>query len=161
MATHLLILGDYEGLRWVLENERMAFPAARRSQLTGVRPNDTFLLYTTRGCFHNPTRDRGRVIGVARVKSQIATLEDPIVINHREFGLSCDISIDFVLPRGDGVILADLVEELAVFPKPHAWSAALRRPLLTLPASDARRLTSGLARAHRAQPADALRIASY
>ena len=54
MAVHLLILGERDGLRWVLENERMAFPAHRRAQLSHVRPSEDLLLYTTRGCF--PTR---------------------------------------------------------------------------------------------------------
>ena len=161
VATHLLILGDRAGLGWVLENERMAFPSNRQTQLAHVRPDDTFLLYTTRGCFHNPTRDRGRVIGTARVTSSVGPLDDPVVINDREFGLGCDISVEFVLPRGEGIVLADLVEKLVVFPKPHAWSAALRRPLLTLPGSDARLLTDALGEFRRGQTAPAAAVASY
>jgi hypothetical protein len=34
------------------------------------------------------------------------------------------------------VILSELVPELVVFPNSNAWSALLRRPLLTLPQPD-------------------------
>lgn len=102
MAVHLLILGERDGLRWVLENERMAFPAHRRTQLAHVRPGDDLLLYTTRGCFHNPTRDRGRIIGRARVKSAVEILGEPVTIGDREYAIGCDLSLLQLLPFGEG-----------------------------------------------------------
>ena len=52
---------------WVLENERMAFPAHRRTQLSHVRPSEDLLLYTTRGCFPTRRATADGIIGRARV----------------------------------------------------------------------------------------------
>jgi hypothetical protein len=64
VAAHLLILGDRDALRWVLRNERMAFEAHRRKDVTRLAVGDTLFVYTMRGCFHNPTRDRAVSSGV-------------------------------------------------------------------------------------------------
>ncbi|HKF79950.1 MAG TPA: hypothetical protein VKB17_03920, partial [Thermoleophilaceae bacterium] len=66
-ATYLLILGEREALAWVLREQRMAFSARRARSASALTLGDRLLLYTTRGCFHNPTRDRGRVIGAGEV----------------------------------------------------------------------------------------------
>lgn len=136
MSVHLLILGERAGVAWVLTHEQMAFARHRRAEAGQVSVGDRFLLYTTRGCFHNPTRDRGRVIGHAYVTSSVTPLGEPVTIAGRDFELSCSIRVDQLLPRGEGVILSELVPELAVFPNPNAWSARLRRPVLTLPQPD-------------------------
>lgn len=59
-ATHLLIISANEPRAWVLENQRMAFPAGRRRESLSLRKGVEVLLYTTRGCFSNPSRDLGR-----------------------------------------------------------------------------------------------------
>jgi hypothetical protein len=136
VPVHLLILGERAGLAWVLTREQMAFAQHRRAEAGQVSVGDEFLLYTTRACFHNPTRDRGRVIGRAHVESSVTPLEKTVTIGGRDFELSCSIRLDQLLPRGEGVILSELVSELVVFPNPNAWSALLRRPVLTLPQPD-------------------------
>ncbi len=78
-ATHLLIINAHEPLAWVLENQRMAFPTGRTQQSFSLRKGDEILLYTTRGCFGNPTRDLGRVIGLAIIISKVRTLDTPVV----------------------------------------------------------------------------------
>ena len=50
MASYLLILGNHEGLRWVLANRRMAF-RRRAAAVPGLILGDGLLVYTTRGCF--------------------------------------------------------------------------------------------------------------
>ena len=59
MATYLLVIGDREALGWILAEQRMAFSSMSRPHVRALSPGDTLLLYTTRGCFKNPTRDRG------------------------------------------------------------------------------------------------------
>jgi hypothetical protein len=52
-------------------------------------------------------------------------------------------------PRHEGVVLANLVPRLVAFPIKSAWSARMRRPLLTLPPKDAaliERKLAGIAR---------------
>ena len=137
MAAHLLILGDRDALRWVLRNERMAFEVHRKNAVNRLAVGDTLFIYTTRGCFHNPTRDRGRVIGRAVVTSPVEPLEESVVVMDREFGLGCAFDLVALAPRHEGVVLADLVPKLDAFPIKSAWSTRMRRPLLTLPPKDA------------------------
>jgi hypothetical protein len=139
-ASYLLVISDRNALAWVVREQRMAFPALRRREVTRLRPGDALLLYTTRGCFHNPTRDRGRLIGIATATSAVTDLDPAIQVAGREFPLGCDLQIERLAPLRGGVELAPLVSRLRVFPDPASWSARLRRPLLALPAGDARLL---------------------
>ena len=66
MASYLLPISDREPLIWILREQKTALPRYRRRDAERLTTGDRILLYTTRGCFRNPTRDRGRVIGVAR-----------------------------------------------------------------------------------------------
>lgn len=141
---YLLVLSEREAVAWVLGNRRMAFPAGRSREAYALRPGDELLLYTTRGCYHNPMRDRGRVIGLARVATAASELGDPIRIAGREFPIGCDLSICAVAPVGAGVVLSKLVSQLRVFPDPRSWGIRLRRALVPLPRDDARLLIRNL-----------------
>lgn len=145
-AWYLLVIGEREALRWILSTERMAFPERRRHDARRLCPGDGLLLYTTRGAFHNPTRDRGRVIGEARVASPALGLDSPIVVAGREFTTACDIEVLSLAPVLHGVELAPLVTDMKAFPDPATWSVRLRRPLVPLPAADANRLRRELRR---------------
>lgn len=123
----------------------MAFASRRASDAARVAIGDTLLLYTTRGCFHNPTRDLGRVIGRATVTSSVEALARSVVVMGREFQLGCTFELISLAPRREGVVLAELVAELTAFPNKRAWSARMRRPLLTLPDPDARLIEGKLA----------------
>lgn len=136
-STHLLVIGDSIGLVWVLKNSRMAFPPGRGGQARKLEPGDELLLYTTRGCFHNPTRDRGQVVGEMTVLSAPATLERPLELAGRTFTVSCELQFKSLAPRGEGVELAPLVDDLRTFPDPRSWSALMRRPLVPLDDADA------------------------
>ena len=137
VSAHLVILGDRDALRWVLKTELMAFEERRASDAARVDVGDMLLLYSTRGCFHNPTRDRGRVFGRAQATSRVEPLQAPVEVMGRSFPLGCTFDLLALAPRHEGVVLAELVARLAVFPNKAAWSATMRRPLLSLPANDA------------------------
>ena len=83
-ASYLVIIGDREPLAWVLSNQRMAFPGHRAQEVSALREGDEMLLYATRGCFRNPTRDRGRVIGRATATSVVRKLDPPLRLGGRE-----------------------------------------------------------------------------
>ncbi|MEU5308786.1 hypothetical protein [Streptomyces sp. NPDC021562] len=142
MATHLVIISDREPLAWVLRTQRMAFPAGRASGLPAE--GDQALLYTTRGCYRNPTRDRGRVMGLAVVTSPVETLPEPVVFGERRFTSGCSLRVEGLAPVRGGVLLADLVPRLEVFPDERSWSARIRRASLRLPSADAELLTREL-----------------
>lgn len=135
--AYLLVLGERQAIAWVLREQRMAFPAAR-DRSPALVPGDELYLYTTRGAYKNPTRDRGRVIGRAVVTGRVVPLDPPVEIAGRTFPVGCGIRVEELVPWGAGVELGPLAERLAVFPKPDAWSVYLRRTLVPLPGADAR-----------------------
>ncbi|GAA1461811.1 hypothetical protein NE857_13380 [Nocardiopsis exhalans] len=143
-STYLLILSEREAVAWVLAHERMAFPATRRAEVDRLAVGDRLILLTTRGCWHNPTRDRTRLIGLAEVTTPVRAFEDPVTIAGRDFNRGCDLKLERVTSYRTGVEVAPLVPELEVFPdtRPGAWAVRIRRPLVQLGAADTDLLTS-------------------
>ena len=141
-SAYLLVLADRAAIHWVLRTQQMAFPAIGASAAARLRRGDVLLLYATRGAWHNPTRDRGRVFGSAEVLSPVRGLEEPVHLAGRDFTLGCTLSIRNVVPYPGGVEIAPLVPDLDCFPHKSAWSTALRRPLVPLSAHDTSVVTS-------------------
>jgi hypothetical protein len=140
MSAFLLPIADREPLAWILAQQRTAFPAGRVREAQLLRRGDRLFLYSTRGCFHNPTRDRGRIIGVAIVTANAEELEEPVRFGGREFPIGVKLRIQLLAPLRQGVELAPLVERLDAFPDPQSWSARMRRALVPLASRDAGRL---------------------
>jgi hypothetical protein len=136
-SAHLLIIGDRAALSWVVTEQRMAFPAGRSRAARALREGDAIFLYTTRGCFRNPTRDLGRVIGEARAASPVRVLEEPVVFGERSFTEGCQLEVSALARFREGLVLRDLVPRLSVSPDPATWSVRMRRASLTLPPADA------------------------
>lgn len=133
----------------MLRESRIAFPPTRRAEVDRLSSGDELLVFTTRGCWHNPTRDRGRVIGRATVTSPVTAYDEAVEIAGREFTRGGGIEVHSLAPVGDGVELAPLVPRLEAFPSSNRWGIRLRRPLPELPAADAdllRRHLAALAR---------------
>lgn len=145
MRTYLLVLGEREAVAWVLHQQRMAFPARWRTEVQRLEPGDELLIYTTRGCWHNPTRDRGRIIGRAYVTSPVRVLDNPVELAGRVFTSGCDIDVRTLTPYRTGVEVAPLVGRLEAFPDKAAWSSWLRRPVLELSSADATLIRDRLA----------------
>jgi hypothetical protein len=143
-ASHLVLLSDRSALAWVIKEQRIAFSPTHARRGTSLAEGDEVFLYTTRGCFRNPKRDMGRVIGIARVTSEVRTLEDPVIFDERSFTVGCSLRIEALSPMRGGLVLRDLVPELSVFPNPATWSIRLRRSVLPLPPADANILRSSL-----------------
>src|SRR4051794_12748733 len=101
MASYLLPIADREPLIWILRERRTAFPIYRRRDAQRLAPGDRLLLYVTRGCFHNPTRDRGRVIGVARVRDSVKDLPEPVRFGKKEFAIGVDLAFEALVARDE------------------------------------------------------------
>jgi hypothetical protein len=136
-ASYLLVIGEREALAWILREARMAFPQTRRAEVDSLAVGDELLLLTTRGCFHNPGRDRTRVIGRALVTTPVVPLDPPIELVGRTFTRGCELDITSLAPYLNGVELAEFVPRLNAFPDKANWSIRLRRPLVRLTAHDA------------------------
>lgn len=145
-GAHLLILGEREAIAWVLGQQRMAFPPNRARDASALQRGDPLLLYTTRGAFHNPTRDRGRVIAEALVADEVRQLSEPVCIAGRTYTHGCRLSLDRAAPYRTGLELAPLVQLLHAFPHPMTWAVRMRRTLLTIDEHDARLLRRELER---------------
>src|SRR5215208_2046134 len=123
MRSCLPPISDREPLEWILREQRTAFPGYRHADASKLETGDRIFLYTTRGCFRNPTRDRGRVIGLARLQAIARDLEQPVVFGEREYSIGLPLEIELLAPRGHGVELAPLVSTMSSFPNKSAWSA--------------------------------------
>lgn len=137
MNHYLVVLGERDAIAWVLREQRMAFPATPRAEVARLAQGDRLFLYATRGAWHNPTRDRGRIIATATVAGPVRRRDEPIEIGEMRFHSECRLRIEGVVPYPSGIELQPLVPELTAFPKPHAWSVYLRRALVALPEQDA------------------------
>lgn len=142
--SYLVVLGHRDAIGWVLREQRMAFPSTPRSEVAALSEGDRLFLYATRGAWLNPTRDRGRIIGIARAATTVRRFDEPVEIAGRSFVSGCELSIDGLVPYPGGLELQPLVERLDAFPKPQAWSIYLRRALLRLSEDDAEVLLEGL-----------------
>lgn len=131
-ANYLVVIGDRAALRWVLSTRQMAFPERRGGDARRLRAGDRLLLYTTRGCFGNPTRDRGRIIAAAAAASGVQHDDAPVRFAERTYPWRCALHIDRLAPFRTGAVLADHVDRLHAFPNKTAWSVYLRRPLVPL-----------------------------
>jgi hypothetical protein len=143
--TYLLVIGDAAPLAWVLTDKRMAFPELRKSQASALEVGDELLIYTTRGCFGNPTRDHGRLMALATVKTKVKDLAEPVVFGDRRYTSGCELDIKGLTPLRTGVELQPLVSQMHAFPDPKSWSVHLRRPLVRLDEHDAALLKDRLA----------------
>lgn len=135
-STFLLVLADREAIWWVVSNGKMAFPSRRERDASMLGVNDRLLMYSTRGAWRNPTRDRGRVFGLARVASRPETLDSVVMVGERAFASGCALHIDGLSPYPHGVDFGSLVPLLHAFPKKHGWAGYLRRPLVALDEHD-------------------------
>jgi hypothetical protein len=131
------VIGDREPLSWILTESMMAFPEGRSREVEAISIGDRLFLYTTRGCFHNPTRDRGKVIGEAVVTSAVSTLPEPIQFVDRSFPLGCALDIGGLAPRGNGVDVGAIVERLHLFGDGKSWGMRLRRVTVPIDKHDA------------------------
>jgi hypothetical protein len=131
---YLMLVGTSAGLAYVLRERKMAFPPTRQVCL---EVGDRLLLYITRSVFGNAARDRGRVIATAEVTSPTVKLKKQLIIAGRAYTTECDLIFTGLAPLGEGVILAEIAEDLMAFqPNPKAWAAHIRRSLLQLSSRD-------------------------
>lgn len=138
MRAYLLPIADRELLAWIVREQRTAFADHRARDAAALEPGDVLFLYTTRGCFRNPTRDRGRVIGRATVAGAATRASRAPEFGSRAYPYVLELEIESLSPLRGGLELAPLVPKLrSTFPDPATWSVRMRRALVPLAERDA------------------------
>ncbi|GKV72018.1 hypothetical protein [Pseudarthrobacter sp. NCCP-2145] len=135
-TAYLVVLAEREAILWVLQNELMAFPARPRREVSALQPGDELVLLTTRGAYHNPTRDRTRVIGTAIVHSKVAPFEPEVEIVGRTFASGCQIRLETLAPYSAGPEIGPLAPQIQALHGEKNWGWLLRKPLVLLDESD-------------------------
>jgi hypothetical protein len=138
MAHYIVPIADREPLAWILREQRTAFGENRAREAQALEVGDLLLLYTTRGCFRNPTRDRGRVVGRATVREQARRASRPPSFGDRQYPYVVELDIATFAPIREGLELSTLVPRLdRTFPDPATWSVRMRRALVPVDSGDA------------------------
>lgn len=153
-AHFILALNDPAGLSWVLTNKRMAFSAGRLGEARRLRPGDRAFVYSTLSGFKGRS-PRGQIIADVTFETPVRELEVPVAIAGRHFVAVCELQLTALASAGEGVPLAELVDELSAFPKPKYWGGYLQRALLPLSEEDATLLEWHFSRVSRS-PGEAL-----
>ena len=147
--TWLVAFGEIDGLRWVLKHSRMAFSEGLAWRASRIRPGDQLVLYATRGAFHNPTRDRSQLAGLARATSPVRRLRRPVQIRGRDYVVACDIQVTVSLPERQGVDFAPFVRKLEFIRRKNVWGQYLRAGLVPISRDDGRFLEREVRKAAR------------
>lgn len=135
MTFWIWVFGDIDGLRWVLERNRMAFPEHAAGRARRIAAGDSAVLYTTRGAYSNPTRDRSRLQSIVDVVGE-ANHHEPVEIAGREVTWSCPIQPRVVLEERQGPEVAPLAAELEHVKRPAVWGQYFRNSPIAVSARD-------------------------
>lgn len=132
MSGWLFVIGEREGLRWVLTQQQMAF----RAHVPTVRlsEGDDVVVYATRGCWHNPTRDFAQVAAIGRIASPVCV--EPVDVAGEIMAAHCALDLDVVLPERAGLPFSDLLECLQLTQGRTSWGPLFRRTIVALPPAD-------------------------
>jgi hypothetical protein len=132
----VLVLSEQEGVAWVLDHSRMAWTEASSGRADRVRVGDMCVLYVTRGAYHNPTRDEGQLVALARVSSRPSRLARLVVIADKTFVTGCDLRLTNLLPQREGVSIRPLVEKLSFVKRKDIWGQYFRSALIEVSPED-------------------------
>lgn len=125
-------------MEWVITHGLMAVGARVRSL---PEPDDRLVLYTSRGAFHNPTRDRAQVIGLGIATSEPRNRQ--VVVAGRRYERSFGLEIARISEPRQGLDFASLVPRLDFITKKSSWGGALRRPVVRISEKDYTTIATG------------------
>lgn len=129
------IFGEIEGLRWVLDKQRMAFAAHAAVRVGRMSPGDKAVLFVTRGAFHNPNRDESRLAGIVEVSSAVGK-KRAVTIAGRKFDTYVDFLPRRILPEREGPPVKTLVHDLERVKRADAWGHYFRNSPIEISRAD-------------------------
>jgi hypothetical protein len=150
----LVVFAEVQGFRWVVQHSRMAFSEGMASRARRMGAGDQLILYLARGAFHNPTRDRSHLAGLATVMSPMERLPEILRIGNREFAWGCDLDLAVVLPERQGVPIHSLLSQLSFVQDKQRWGVSFRPGLIRLADPDLQLLTTAIRNATIPQTED-------
>lgn len=127
----LIVIGEREGLRWVVEHQRMAF---RDTVKGSPSAGDAFAIYVSRGAFHNPGRDEAQILGLGTFKTGIE--RRATTVGDERYARTARLEISDVRPERQGLPFRPLVESLTFIAKKSGWAAYVRQTLVPIPEAD-------------------------
>jgi hypothetical protein len=145
MAGWIFVIGERNALHWVLAEQRMAF--REHVNTDRLKPGDSIVVYATRGCWHNPTRDRGQVAAVGTIASPV--VPSSVDVSGEIMPYSCRLALEVVLPERHGVPFDTLVTRLPLTRSRTHWGPLLRHTIVKLSAMDIKVIQSAVAKAAR------------
>jgi hypothetical protein len=147
VAGWLFVIGDGDSLRWVLGKRRMAFRAHVKT--SHLSPGDATVIYATRGCWHNPTRDRAQILAIGSIASPIRN--KPVGVAGETMPQYCDLVFDVVLPERGGVPFTGLVEQLSLTKGRANWGPLLHRTIVSIGDGDVAAIRGAVERVAQGQ----------
>jgi hypothetical protein len=132
VAGWLFVIGEREALRWVLGSREMAFRA--HVDTSRLAPGDDVVIYATRGCWHNPGRDRSQAVAVGTIASAIRA--SAVDVAGEAMPRRCSLDLEVVLAERAGVPFNDLVGRLDLTRGRAHWGMAMRRTIVSLTGRD-------------------------
>lgn len=144
----LSVIGDVEGLRWVLRHGRMAWTVASSRRAALLTPGDSLVVYVSRNAFHNPTRDASQLAAVATILTATKQLKRPMALAGRKFIATTDVQLDLRLPEREGVAVKPLVPRLGFVRRPEVWGMYFRSGLIEISGADFLILKDAISESH-------------
>jgi hypothetical protein len=105
-----------------------------------IQSGDQVFVYATRSIMRNPSRDQSQILGYGTIVA--APVRKAKVIGNYCYPVTCRFDLAVKFPLRYGVPFAPLVPDLAFIRNKAAWAAYMRRTVVRVPSSDAKRLVA-------------------
>lgn len=142
MASFLTALGSAETVRWVLQNERMAFSDfVGKRNASRLTRGDRLYFYLSPRCWPGlgkPKPPSGLIVSDAVVLTDTKKLADRMVLSGHVFTYGCELLFERLAPSGTGVSLNGMIGQLELFRGYSNYGNALRLTPILLSTSDAK-----------------------
>ncbi|MDV8015621.1 hypothetical protein R4P70_30315 [Rhodococcus sp. IEGM 1241] len=147
-ATHLVVLGNAEAVRWVLKNQRMAFSEVGRRTASRLSRGDTLVFYAGVKCWPalgGKVRPKaGIMIGSAVVLTEVARLRTAAQVGGRKFEYGCEVFFERLAALGSGLSISDVKNDLELTAGRANYGQVLRRTPILLSSADTALLSARL-----------------
>ena len=129
------IFGEFVGLRWVIDQDTMAFTDSARRRIPVTTKGDRAALYVSRGAFHRPNRDMTHLAGIVAVDGDLTRVEK-FDIHGQAYEWTVPITKEILLPERLGPHVKPLAGSLSFVKRPESWGAYFRKSPIAISGDD-------------------------